>query len=61
MDDIIIFLNALFFKFKRKRLLPNKCIVNPNSMKNHDLFNSDDKNIILILVKFCNIVLYFVN
>ena len=57
-DEFHYLFECSFFWSERK---PNKFIVNPNSIKYFDLFNSDDQNIIFRLAKFCKIVLSVVN
>ena len=55
--NFITFLNVSFSKMNEKKFLPRQFIVHPNSVKLHDLLNTDDNRVLFQFAKFCKILL----
>ena len=56
-DEFHYIFECSFFSTERKKLVPHNFIVNPNSIKFCDLFNTDDYRTLFRLAKFCKIIL----
>ena len=56
-DEFHYLLECKFFKNERKHFLPGQFIVHPNSVKLHDLLNTDDNRVLFRVAKFCKILL----
>ena len=56
-DEFHYLLECEFFKNERKKILRRQFIEHPNSVKLHDLLNTDDNRVLFQLAKFCKILL----
>ena len=56
-DEYHYLFQCSFFNNERRKLLPHIHITNPNTLKFHDLLNSEDYDVIFKLAKFCKIIL----
>ena len=56
-DEFHYLFQCSYFENERKMLLPKEFISNPNIVKFHDLFNTDNYNVMFKVAKCCKIVL----